>query len=719
MTKEQFINAHPNIKINNTMFLNEDGFRDFTEEELINLCSISFDNASKLFMYIYMYDYEKYYKKMLITIAKTVPLFFDISNINDINENSFDDKRFDYNVIFNEYEILFNKGLIKNIDIDYKDIKDINFINAFLQMKKDYIQTGKLNDKVISTLNDYLKSNILKENSNLENIDSKINEIIGYLLSGDINLIDIIKYDYSSYKRILVEGKYKDKLNNFDNNSLEVLLDIKPKQVKNLINIVQNNFEDFKHYNYDRQMRFAINLIAVLGYQNSEKLINMLNKDENKFRKVFSSLYLIDLQKIHLNSGKIVYDEQFINFFFSPNGLLKSILNNDYEISQNVDVIYAGFSEYEKRFKTQHIYNKIDFYKDLLKNGILRPLDPDLAPLEGSIINECVDNKKFQSFTNDNSIIQNISEEYRKVRHNYQKTIPYVSGTKDGYYYETLSCDDPNLFVMGSKTNCCFKIGGEADSFVRYCAENVNGRVLVIKDSKENVCAMIPFVRNGNVLLCNSIESTSVKNIDYMRNIFDVAKTAFEKMINISSLNESKEESISLVLMGNYKNQIERIGGYEMMPRDLISYENLRPLDETPDMYANLGGYDYANYIITKKDDTSLYTTSSFEATVRYLDPRMKTKEIEKEYITKEDITNINKIYYEKTLGILDLSHALKIIYNKDFFILINDDYSIISCIVGSDPRAINEYNEYLSLEKEYASYFDKDGHVKEQAYYR
>ena len=64
MIKEQFINAHPNIKINNTMFLNEDGFRDFTEEELINLCSISFDNASKLFMYIYMYDYEKYYKKM-------------------------------------------------------------------------------------------------------------------------------------------------------------------------------------------------------------------------------------------------------------------------------------------------------------------------------------------------------------------------------------------------------------------------------------------------------------------------------------------------------------------------------------------------------------------------------------------------------------------------------------------------------------------------------
>lgn len=718
MTKEEFINSHSNIKVNNTMFLNENGFRDFTEEELLNLCSISSDNASKLFMHLYMYDYDEYYKKMLVSIAKTFPAFFDISNINDVNENSFDDKKFDYNVVFSEYEIIFNKGLIQNIDIDYKKIKDIKFINAFLQMKKDYLQNGKLNEKVISTLNDYLKTKILKEDMDVKNIESKINETIGYLLSGDINLCDIIRYDYSSYKRILVEGKYKDKLNMFDNNSLEVLLDIKPKQVKNLITIIQNNFEDFKHYNYDRQMRFAVNLISMLGYQNAERLINILIKDENKFRKVYSSLILVDLQNVHLNSSKIIYDKEFINFFFSPNGLLKSILDNDYEISQNIGVIYAGFNEYEKRFKTQHIYNKIDFYKDLLKNGILRPLDPDLAPLEGSIINECVDNKQFQSLSED-KIIQNVSDEYRQVRHKYEKTIPYVRGVQNGYYYETLTCDDPNLFVMGSKTNCCFKIGGEADSFVRYCAENVNGRVLVIKNSKGNVCGMIPFVRNGNLLLCNSIESTFVKNIDSMRPLFEVAKTAFEKMIQISSLNETKDESISLVLMGNYKNRIEKIGGFEMMPRDLINYENLRPLDESADMYANLGGYDYANYIITKKDDTSLYTTSSFEPSARYLDPRMETKEIEKEYIAKEDITNINKIYYEKTLGILDLSHALKIIYNKDFFILINDDYSIISCIVGSDPRAINEYNEYLSLEKEYASYFDKDGHVKEDAYYR
>lgn len=719
MTREEFLSKHADAKINNVSFLNEDGFHDFTEEELLNLCTMTTDNASKLYMYIYMYDYETYYKQMLIKIAKAFPLFFDITNINDVNENNFDDKKFDHAVIFSEYEDLFKKGLVKNIEVDFKDISDINFFNAFLQMKKEYRSSGKLDDKVLNILKEFLKGKIIKEESFTEGIDDKINEIIGYLLSDDINLCDVIKYNYSSYKQILVEGKYKDKLIQFDKNSLDVLLDLKPKQIKNLITKIQNNFEDFAYYPNYKQMKFAVSLIAIIGMQNAEKLINLLSKNENKFRKVFDSLYLLDLKKIHLEAGKIIYDEDFIDFFFSPNGLLKHIIDGDYEISENLDIIYSGFKEYEKRFKTQHVQNQIDFYKSLIQNGILRPLTPDLYPLEGSIINECVDNKQFQSISDEKSIVQNVSDEYKKMRHNFTKSIPYVRGEKNDYYYETLAADDPNLFVMGSKTNCCFKIGGEADAFVRYCAENVNGRVLVIKNKKGQVCGMVPFVRNGNVLLCNSIESTLVKNIDGMRPMFDAANEAFEKIIDISSRNENVNESISLVLMGNYKNQIEKIGGYETMPMGLIDFEALRPLDEGPNMYANMGGYDYQNYIIAKRDESAIYTTSSFHPTARYLDPREETKEIEKEYITESDVNIINKIYFEKTYGTLDLSHALKIIYNKDFFIVVNDDYSIISSIVGSDPRALNEYTEYLSLEKEYTSHFDKDGHIKEDAYYR
>ncbi len=719
MTKEMFINSHPNINFNNTNFLTDEAFKDFDDEQLVNLCKMSHTNAWLLYEYIYIYSYEQFYKEMLIKIAKINPKFFDISNINDVHGNPYDCKKFDYKVIFCEYEILFNNGLIKTNNVNYNNIYEIEFVDAFLQMKNEYKESGKLNDKVINTLTSFLKQKILKEDANIANVDSIINEIIGYLLSSDINLSDIIIYRYTTYKRILVEGKYKDKLVDFDTNSLDALLDIKVKQVKNLMSRLRNEYEEFDSYSYHKQFKFTINMLAILGYQNSEKLINLLDGNEKYFSDVFYSFFRLDLQKIHLDSNRIVYDENFIDFFFSPNGILKHIISSDYEIIYNLDVIYENYEEFEKRFKSQNIQNKMDFYKDIIRKGITRPLEPDLYLLEGDIINECVDNKKFQKYTKDKDIIQNVCDEYRKVRHNFMKTIPYVSGEKDGYYYETLLCDDPNLFVMGSKTNCCFKIGGEASSFVQYCAENINGRVLVIKNDKGKVCGMIPFVRNGNLLLCNSIESVSVKNLDTMRILFDVATSAFEKMINISSNNEIENESITVVLMGNYKNQINEIGNYDMVSPGLISFSDLRPLDEKDDMYANMGGYDYTNYIITQKDDYAIYTSSSFHPRAIYFDPRKETKIVEKEYITNDDIKEIEKIYYEKTNGKIDLSHALKLIYNKDYFILINDDYSIVSMIVGCDPRALEEYTEYLSLEKEYVSNFDKNGHIKESAYYR
>ena len=45
----------------------------------------------------------------------------------------------------------------------------------------------------------------------------------------------------------------------------------------------------------------------------------------------------------------------------------------------------------------------------------------------------------------------------------------------------------------------------------------------------------------------------------------------------------------------------------------------------------------------------------------------------------------------------------------NDWFIVVDNKYEIYSAIVGSDPRAYLEYEEYLELEKEYYSNFDKE----------
>ena len=44
--------------------------------------------------------------------------------------------------------------------------------------------------------------------------------------------------------------------------------------------------------------------------------------------------------------------------------------------------------------------------------------------------------------------------------------------------------------------------------------------------------------------------------------------------------------------------------------------------------------------------------------------------------------------------------------------------YNITSEIVGDDPRALEEYQEYLNLIKEYASHYDISGHVKDESKY-
>ena len=304
MTKEQFINAHPNIKINNTMFLNEDGFRDFTEEELINLCSISFDNASKLFMYIYMYDYEKYYKKMLITISKTLPLFFDISNINDINENSFDDKKFDYNVIFNEYEILFNKGLINNVDIDYKKIY-MNFYTS------EYF-INNYNGKILPEDINYLKDNkIIKyEDACLFVYIKGLLEGFGY--KGNIKEVVIDEaQDYSFLQYKIIKQIFKSA-------SFTILGDvnqtINPYYMYESLNKLSEIFEDTKYLELTKTYRSSPEIIEytnkILNLNHVSAIRDKSNREEKNNLLELLTNDIETLFKQNLNVSIITKDDK-------------------------------------------------------------------------------------------------------------------------------------------------------------------------------------------------------------------------------------------------------------------------------------------------------------------------------------------------------------------------------------------------------------------------
>ena len=103
-------------------------------------------------------------------------------------------------------------------------------------------------------------------------------------------------------------------------------------------------------------------------------------------------------------------------------------------------------------------------------------------------------------------------EEACNFYHNYLEkrivsSIPRVLGTtQNNYHYEVLKLDDPIIMTLGYQTGCCFRLNGMSKEFLKYCSESLYARVIVIRNEKREICAMIPIIRNGNVISGNSIE---------------------------------------------------------------------------------------------------------------------------------------------------------------------------------------------------------------------
>ena len=620
---------------------------------------------------------------------------------------------------------------IQNNQGEYKEFNhfDIHFYNELIIIQKLYKERKiKYNDilpfmeQVISKL----KENIIKTEGNYENkYDKYINEVVSHLILGNIKIEDFYNSinSYHKLKSLITVSKLGTTIYKFENTPIEVLGSIKGKQILNIYNEFINipNLERVKR-NYKKEDLLVVftNMSLILGYDNANNIIRHLPKDDLKVIRLFYAFLNIDLTNIKVENGNIVYNNDLIKLFIGnnleePNNLLNLIYEGKTHLNDKIETLYAYWDILEERFKMQPLKTKLAFLEEALNSNMVI-LNPDEYLLEGDILNSYYDNRKFQNTQNIN-LVKQIREEYSKMKHNYQKTIPYVKGSYEGYTYETLKANDPTLFAMGSASDCCFKIGGDADNFVRYCAENVNGRVLAIKNSRGKIVAMAPMVRNGNLILCNSIESTMTSNQEFMKKMFEMLEEAGNKMIELSSHVESEQDKIHALLVGSYKNEIDKFDKYESLKYGEISDKCLYPLDQS--IYANMGGFDNKNYIIAKVPNLDYDNLRSFEPSYLYSDPRKEVIELEIEYINDRIKKQINSIYYEKNKSVPNYDNIAKVILGEDFLIIINKQYKIEGILVTKDKRATEEYIEYLELAKEHCSYYNEDGTIKESAYYK
>lgn len=738
MTKEEglklILEKYPNISFKNTYFLDQKSFDEFSIDIIAQkLTQIPKNEAHKLSEKLEVYSIELNIKQMIKYLIEENIEYF-LTN----KDNIYDDIN-----IIKEYTNIYSKSTFTLEDlknIERKNLEnnreknyifynfDINYYNELIIVQKLY-KEGKIKQNDIAEFIKFtfelLKINTINDKGNYDiKYDEYINKIISHLIYGNITPSNLHSSMSSGNKisNLLIISKFGIPIRKISSAPIEVISAIKEKQIKNnyLEFLHTENLKEVKNsYTKEELMTIIINMNLLLGSDNVTNIIRHIPQEDEKVKRLFDSFKDMDLSKVQVENNRIIHNTAFINFFIGsnlkePNSLLNLIYEGKTKISDKIETLYAYWDILNSRYKSQQLKTRLAFFEECFDTSRV-VLNQDEYKLEGKIINSYYDNRKFQSLEN-LTIIEDLRKEYSKMKHTYQKTIPYVSGEYEEYHYETILSNDPSIFVMGSVTDNCFKIGGDADKFVKYCANNVNGRVLSIKDKKGNIVAMVPMIRNGNLILCNSIESDNINDYSFMKKMSEILELVSAKMINISEKSEPEKEKIKIVLLGGYKNKSFLFDRYKAIRHDEINEEALKPLGEY--MYTNMGGYDNSNYIISTIENLNLQSLNSFYPNARYNDPRKEVFEIEKEFINDQVKKIVNSIYFEKQRKILDFSNVEVVVFNDDWFILIDNKYNVTSCIVTDDPRGISEYKEYLYLISEYVSHYDIDGHIKEEAKY-
>ena len=690
---ESIINKYPNID-QNSFFLNDIDIvsKDFNEDEIINIHKcMDRNNIWYLYMYLYSYSLSNEIREMIMYIAKTSP-----NTINEIFLNSRDNIN---QKLFETYSKLVKFDNNSNFQLDINNIKfSFDFVNYLIFVKRKY-KNRELTDKELAQYMIYARAFIIKRFfKDYKDIDENvINSVAMYILSDKVSISKL--YNYYMYNGqisdIIGHGKFN--IEKSKNINPGVIDKIKISYVSNILNILKNsNFDKLTHMNRDDLINIIIKMIATINYQNTEKIFKEYC-DDIRILRIMYAFNDIDLSKCN----DIIYKNSFINFIVGKNlndknSIINKMLDNDTDLASKLNFLFNYWEEIEKRFNKQTLYTKTAFIERLLSVSRIF-FEADEYKLEGDIINSYIDNKRHQSLEIDD-IIEEVRKTYKEMKHNYHKTIPYISGDYENYSYETLKADDPVLFSVGASTDNCFKIGGQATSFVKYCALNPNGRVVVIKDKKNNIVAMIPMVRNGNLVLCNSIESNYVNDPEFMKKMFEILKIIGDSFIQMSEEKEDKNTCIKAVLVGNYKNKIDEITDLEK--ESDLPFEVLSTNDAL--ISSNLGGFDYTNYFVSKSQDYNYRDITSFNPSVRYLDPRDEVLDLEAEQLNEEVVNLLNSIKHESCGNVIDTDNIYRVIFNKDWFILIDKNFNVESYIVGKDKRAYVEYNEYLSLVSEF-----------------
>lgn len=473
----------------------------------------------------------------------------------------------------------------------------------------------------------------------------------------------------------------------------EQLMHINVKHINQILKVLHVEHEDELSNVYS----YAIKLYLVFGL---ERTLAILRGSYGTLDRTFyDNLSRVDTKGVVLVKEGSKYlpkiNEDFINFMFAnkQNNHFMEMLNDPNSLlSKNWSYLYNNIDELQERCHGVLTLKKLNIiFKQLSPTRDIKDVSPDNYKLtENNILNDvCLGNKTGRS---NEEIYKNLLDIYDKMKKRRESSIPYLEGkASNGYSFKMMKLNDPIIFTLGYKGNCCIRVKDIAHNHLLHAALCRNGRILLINDESNELAGFVPLKRNGEVLIANSIECLHKKRND------DAIKTFEEAVFKIVDATKG-DEPIRLVCIGT--EAYARPEGKDF-PEN-IEVPTIYEKDDS--VYKHTDCYHKELTIVYQDPKLKLENIKYGNPNVSYQDPRNKIESCDfstsSDEIRVKALNVINAVRYANA-DIEELENFHKCgrygikscIFNDDWYIVITYDDNIYGDYLKHDQRAEKEYN--------------------------
>ena len=336
---------------------------------------------------------------------------------------------------------------------------------------------------------------------------------------------------------------------------------------------------------------------------------------------------------------------------------------------------------------------------------------------------------EYRDYTTDQTeeIIDSAIDLVCKMTKRCKSTVPYIKGELENYKYTMYDSQDSEILLSGINTNACFRIDGNDNDFLYYCALDKNGFVIKIVDEYNNFIARASGFRNGNGVYINQLRTIyDYGGLGYegdclseKKKIIETFKKACQDIIDISQSNKYERDKIDFVLVtksyaladteSNVSKETERKIGNTPMDyqsedwKEFVnSTDNLQEIVDERDFFST----DYGDYsLICVAHSTKIKDSNEMQLPI-------KSKNVEALYTRKRSkilIDNPNPEIIDKINRIKGIDSYLNNYYFKsalipqDSIVFIGDNWYIVYSKGNIIDECLLEYDKSASIEYEAA----------------